>query len=284
MKFLATLCFVAFHTGTLCCVPEKSCKGVPAQLPLWIPHTAPWNFSEGPVYNEFSAPTIGTALSVRQRKWRCGKTPVSMRGGNIQQMEWWHFMVKPPLPCGTIKDCTYWRWAAGCNSEFSFPCHGKWLIPQLSLLHEISETWACNKFFAYSTPHVERTAHQTLWISVGQRVADSSVGLKNPYCVFFCGPKLYTLFVDDLRILPCHYFNPNVTTSLFPTPENQRLRRVPEWDIFSVKTLDWLAQASICQLGNPESKHHLCTLRIQKGQVKGLPKQFFSSNWAERED
>ena len=38
------------------------------------------------------------------------------------------------------------------------------------------------------------------------------------------------------------------------------------------------------QLGNPESKHHLCTLRIQKGQVKGLPKQFFSSNWAERED
>ena len=37
-------------------------------------------------------------------------------------------------------------------------------------------------------------------------------------------------------------------------------------------------------LGNPESKHHLCTLRMQKGQVKGLPKPFFSSNWAERED
>ena len=109
MKFLATLCFVAFHTGTLCCVPEKSCKGVPPQLLLWISHTAPWNFSEGPVRacNEFSAPTIGTALSVRQRKWRCGKTPVSMRGGNIQQMEWWHFMVKPPLPRSKIKDCTF---------------------------------------------------------------------------------------------------------------------------------------------------------------------------------
>ena len=30
---------------------------------------------------------------------------------------------------------------------------------------------------------------------------------------FFCGPKLFVLFADGLRILPCHYFNPNVTTS-----------------------------------------------------------------------
>ena len=39
MKFRATLCFVAFHTVTLCCGPEKSCKGV-LQPPLWISHTS----------------------------------------------------------------------------------------------------------------------------------------------------------------------------------------------------------------------------------------------------
>ena len=45
----------------------------------------------------------------------------------------------------------HWRKAACWNFEFSFPCHGKWLIPQLSLLHEIYETWACNECPAHST-------------------------------------------------------------------------------------------------------------------------------------
>ena len=121
------------------------------------------------------------------------KNSVSMRGGNIQQMEWWHFMVKPPLPRSKIKDCTYWRWAAGCNSEFSFPCHGKWLIPQLSLLHEISETWACNKFSAYSPPHVEGLN----LISLSQR--KSSLWLHRAF------PPYHRRFSESMARKPTRY-------------------------------------------------------------------------------
>ena len=79
---------------------------------------------------------------------------VQIRGGNIQQMGSWHFrpfaIFGPNFLFPDAKDCTL-KTAACSNFEFSFPCYGKWLIPQLSLLHEISQTWACNEFLAYST-------------------------------------------------------------------------------------------------------------------------------------
>ena len=75
------------------------------------------------------------------------------------------------------------------------------------------------------------------------RVADSSVGLNNPYCGLFRS-------CSRLRILACHYFKPHVTTPLFPPPEDQRLRRVPEWGICSANMLDSFGQASICLPAN----------------------------------
>ena len=98
------LCCIPHGNPVLC--PRKVMQGSTSTAAIVnFPHSSMKFFRRA--CNEFSVPTISTALSVRQRKWRCGKTPVSMRGGNIQQLEWWHFMVKPPLPCGTIKDCTY---------------------------------------------------------------------------------------------------------------------------------------------------------------------------------
>ena len=78
---------------------------------------------------------------------------VQIRGGNIQQMGSWHFrpfaIFGPNFLFPAAKDCTL-KTAARSNFEFSFPRYGKWLIPQLSLLHEISQTWARNDFLAYS--------------------------------------------------------------------------------------------------------------------------------------
>ena len=78
---------------------------------------------------------------------------VQIRGGNIQQMGSWHFrpfaIFGPNFLFPAAKDCTL-KTAARSNFEFSFPRYGKWLIPQLSFLHEISQTWACNDFLAYS--------------------------------------------------------------------------------------------------------------------------------------
>ena len=90
---------------------------------------------------------------------------------------------------------------------------------------------------------------------------------------FFCGPTFFHLFADGLRILPCHCFDPNVTTSLFPPPEDQRLRRVPEWGICSANMQGsvWTRRYLPGQL-----------MRIWRGQVKGLPKPLFSSDRARR--
>ena len=97
--------------------------------------------------NDFLAySTIGKALSFSQRNWRCGKT----RSGSFQWRTVSHTIV-------------HGRRAACWNSEFSCPRHGKWPIPQLSLLYEISQTRACNKFLACSTIGKALSFSQRKW-------------------------------------------------------------------------------------------------------------------------
>ena len=109
------------------------------------------------------------SLSVKNRQsYECLSTfmYVQIRGGNIQQMGSWHFrpfaIFGPNFLFPAAKDCTL-KTAACSNFEFSFPRYGKWLIPQLSLLHEISQTWACNEFLAYSTIGKALSFSQRKW-------------------------------------------------------------------------------------------------------------------------
>ena len=64
-------------------------------------------------------------------------------------------------------------------------------------------------------------------------------------------------------VLVANPSKPHVITSLFPPPEDQRLLRVPEWGILSVKMLHWFCQASICRRANS------IIIRQSRGPCKG---------------
>ena len=68
-------------------------------------------------------------------------------------------------------------------------------------------------------------------------------------------------------VLVANPSKPHVITSLFPPPEDQRLLRVPEWGILSVKMLHWFCQASICRRANS------IIIRQSRGALQGWEDQ-----------
>ena len=85
----------------------------------------------------------------------------------------------------------HWRRAACWRSEFSFPCHSKWLTLQVLSLHETCQTCPCNKFLAYSTTDVEILnlislcqTKSSLWFHCAWRFSESLAG-SNPHLVCF---------------------------------------------------------------------------------------------------
>ena len=95
------------------------------------------------------------------------------------------------------------------------------------------------------------------------RVADSSVGLNNPYCGLFLSCRSPSNTRLPLFQAPCH--DPTLpTTWRSTTAQGSRVRHLQ----CKHARLVWSSYLLAGQF-----KHHLCTSWIWRGQVKGLPRE-----------